>query len=213
MMSPPMLILASASPRRRQLLTEAGYEFRVIEPHDAVECGLCSEESPSGIVAELAFRKAADVVRRLAARQDHPPGTDVLVLAADTVAECDGLVLGKPTSEADARRMLQSLSGRKHRVLSGVCIWPLGRAEPDVRVAVTELRMDPLTDQQIETYLAGGQWEGKAGAFGYQDRLTWVHIVEGSASNVVGLPLELVAGMLAEARRVQEMERDGHESD
>jgi very-short-patch-repair endonuclease len=77
---------------------------------------------------------------------------------------------------------------------------PKGRGEPMplIRVAVTKLRMDPLTDAQLEEYLSGGGWEGKAGAFGYQDRLGWVHIVEGSASNVVGLPMELLAEMLAD---------------
>ena len=73
------------------------------------------------------------------------------------------------------------------------------RRAPDVRVAITRLRMDPLSPGQLHDYLAGGQWEGKAGAFGYQDRLGWVHVVEGSASNVVGLPMELLAEMLRES--------------
>ena len=73
-----------------------------------------------------------------------------------------------------------------------------GEGAPLIRVAVTKLRMDPLTDAQLDEYLASGQWEGKAGAFGYQDRLGWVHIVEGSESNVVGLPMELLAEMLNE---------------
>jgi len=74
----------------------------------------------------------------------------------------------------------------------------LGEGAPTIRVAVTKLRMDQVTDHQLDEYLASGQWEGKAGAFGYQDRLDWVHIVEGSESNVVGLPMELLAEMLAE---------------
>jgi nucleoside triphosphate pyrophosphatase len=114
------------------------------------------------------------------------------------VAECDGFILGKPRDEADARAMLTQLSGREHRVLTGICLWRLRDGEPLVRVAVTRLRMDGLTDMQLDDYLASGQWEGKAGAFGYQDRLGWVHIVEGSESNVVGLPMELLAEMLAE---------------
>ena len=121
-----------------------------------------------------------------------------LVLGCDTVAECDGQILGKPEDAAHARRMLQSLSGREHRVFSGLCLWPAPDGEPRVRVAITILRMDPLSDRQLDDYLAGNQWEGKAGAFGYQDRLGWVHIVDGSATNVVGLPMELLAEMLGE---------------
>lgn len=191
------LILASSSPRRRELLLEAGYTFDVIAPADDVECGVCSESGPAGLVAELALRKAAAVVAQVA--NDHArQGT--IVLAADTVAECDGFILGKPRDEDDARTMLRQLAGREHRVYSGVCVWRVGSPTPDTRVAVTRLRMDSLTDAQLDDYLRGGQWEGKAGAFGYQDRLGWVHIIEGSDSNVVGLPLELVAEMLAEKK-------------
>jgi nucleoside triphosphate pyrophosphatase len=198
-MSSQVLILASGSPRRCQLLAEAGYQFQVLEPGEHVECGLCSEEGPAGLVGELAYRKAADVVRRLVSTADSSPAKGSVVVAADTVAECDGRILGKPADEAAARMMLQLLSGRNHRVLTGVCVWPCDTHAPDVRVDVTTLRMDALTNQEIEDYLAGGQWEGKAGAFGYQDRLGWVHIEEGSASNVVGLPMELLAEMLKKA--------------
>ncbi len=92
--------------------------------------------------------------------------------------------------------MLQLLSGREHRVYSGLCVWDYPAGEPDVRVDETVLSMDRLSETQIEDYLASGQWEGKAGAFGYQDRLGWVHILTGSESNVVGLPMELLAAML-----------------
>jgi predicted house-cleaning NTP pyrophosphatase (Maf/HAM1 superfamily)/very-short-patch-repair endonuclease len=372
----PRIILASSSPRRRELLREAGYEFTVVPPAAEVECGVCSESGPAGLVAELALRKAAAVWRQLYAnapseiRNPKP----AFVLAADTIAECDGFILGKPRDENDARAMLTQLSGRDHRVLTSVCLFPFfpplplgegrgegalkpsppgrgqgegalrhskkllpaellqfarqlrksqtdaeqlmwsllrnrrlsnykfrrqyplvpyvldffcsdqrlavelaggqhntvegrrtdrrrtrfienqgikvlrfwnhdvlqdtdtvleaiwdalhrgqgtltpnpspkGRGEPDVplplgegrgegapliRVAVTKLHMDQLTNEQLNEYLDSGHWEGKAGAFGYQDRLGWVHIVEGSPSNVVGLPLELLAEMLVE---------------
>jgi septum formation protein len=183
-----MLILASRSPRRRELLAEAGYAFAVHPPSEAAECGVCSGENPAQMVARLAYQKAADVARQVAAG---------LVLGCDTVAECDGQILGKPRDHDHARHMLQTLSGREHRVLSGLCLWELPGGEPQVRVATTRLRMDPLTPQQLDEYLASGQWEGKAGAFGYQDRLGWVHVIEGSESNVVGLPLELLSEMLA----------------
>jgi len=189
----PRLILASASPRRRELLTEAGYEFAVFVPPGDVECGVCSEQGPAGLVMELAERKAS-AVRELVRKQQNGQ----IIVAADTVVECDGFVLGKPPNEEAAREMLRQLRGRLHRVLTGVCVWPSDRAVPLVRVAVTELRMDNLPDAEIEAYVATGQWEGKAGGFGYQDRLGWVHVVSGSESNVVGLPLELLAEMLNE---------------
>jgi septum formation protein len=188
----PRYILASSSPRRRQLLTDAGYDFEVLAPHEDVECGVCSQNGPAGLVTDLAFRKAAAIRDQLTVPQDR------IVIAADTVAECDGFVLGKPRDEDHARAMLRSLRGRSHRVLTGVCVWPLDRPEPIIRVAVTQLVMDDLSDSAIEEYLATGEWQGKAGAFGYQDRLGWVHVVEGSESNVVGLPLEMLAEMLTE---------------
>jgi nucleoside triphosphate pyrophosphatase len=82
-------------------------------------------------------------------------------------------------------------------VLSGLCVWDYHDASPDTRLAVTRLRMDPLSESQLRDYLESHQWEGKAGAFGYQDRLGWVHVLDGSESNVVGLPMELLAEMLA----------------
>ncbi len=93
--------------------------------------------------------------------------------------------------------MLELLSGREHRVLTGICLWNAPKGELTTQVAVTTLRMDRLTLEQLTDYVESRLWEGKAGGFGYQDRLGWVHIVEGSPSNVVGLPLELLAELLA----------------
>jgi septum formation protein len=188
----PKLILASRSPRRRELLAEAGYRFDVVPPDESAECGLCSGESPAALVARLAYQKAADVASRVA---------EGLIVGCDTVAECDGQILGKPLNEEHARKMLNTLRGREHRVLSGLCLLQKPGSRYDVRVEVTQLTMDPLSDAQIDEYLASGAWEGKAGAFGYQDRLGWVHVVEGSESNVVGLPLELLAVMVAAMER------------
>lgn len=185
---PPRLILASRSPRRRELLRQAGYRFDVVVP-DGVDERQHSGELPEALVARLAHEKAADVARRV---------ERALVLGCDTVAECGGQVLGKPRNRDHAREMLLALSGRPHRVLSGLCLWPVPEQSPTVRVAQTVLRMDPLSPRQLNEYLDGGQWEGKAGAFGYQDRLGWVHVVEGSETNVVGLPTELLAQMLHE---------------
>jgi len=184
----PHLVLASSSPRRRALLEEAGFEFDVVPPAESAECGLCSGETPPEHVARLAWQKAADVAPRV----DRG-----LVVACDTVAECLGQILGKPRDEAHAREMLRTLSGREHRVYSGLCLWLRPDGEPLVGVDQTTLRMDVLEEAALERYLATGDWEGKAGAFGYQDGLDWVHIVAGSESNVVGLPMERLARMLA----------------
>jgi septum formation protein len=184
----PPLILASSSPRRRQLLEEAGYDFTVVAPSESAECGICSSETPPEMVARLAYQKAEDVARRFESG---------LIVGCDTVAECLGQILGKPTSREHAGEMLSLLRGREHRVYSGLCLWPRPEDKPSVQVEVTRLVMDPISDSQLETYLDTDQWEGKAGAFGYQDGLDWVHILEGSESNVVGLPLELLERMLA----------------
>ncbi|MGO8748861.1 MAG: Maf family protein [Thermoguttaceae bacterium] len=184
----PRIILASGSPRRRELLAEAGYLFEVRRPRETAECGVCSAESPAELVARLAYQKTSDVAT----------GVDSgIIVGCDTVAECHGRILGKPRDETDARQMLELLRGREHRVWSGLCVWKVPEGRPDVRVACTVLRMDVLSDAQIADYLASGAWEGKAGGFGYQDRLGWVHITEGSPSNVVGLPMELLAEMLS----------------
>lgn len=187
-MPSPQIILASRSPRRQELLREAGYSFEVRPASEAAECGICSGENPAQLVARLAYQKAADVA---------PTVASGLILACDTVAECNGQVLGKPRDEDHARQMLRTLQGSEHRVLSGLCLWQRPDGQPRVEVAVTTLYMDELSDQKLDQYLASGDWEGKAGAFGYQDRLGWVHIRSGSESNVVGLPMELLRAMLA----------------
>ena len=188
MPSPPKrIVLASGSPQRRVLLAEAGYDFDIVPPDDAAECGVCSGETPPEMVARLALQKAADV---------RPKVASAVVLACDTVAECDGVVLGKPRDEAHAREMLTRLRGRRHRVFSGLCIWPTDRDEPVVDVAATTLRMRDVSDTEIDEYLLTDLWIGKAGAFGLQDRLGWITIDEGSESNVIGLPMELLAEML-----------------
>jgi len=185
----PQIILASSSPRRRQLLLEAGYEFEVITPSESAECGICSSETPPELVARLAYQKAEDVARRLDAG---------LAVGCDTVAECLGQILGKPKNRQHAREMLSLLRGREHRVYSGLCLWRRPGDTTSVSVEVTRLVMDPITDSQLDAYLDTNQWEGKAGAFGYQDGNDWVRVLNGSESNVVGLPMELLARMLRE---------------
>jgi len=186
------IILASGSPRRKLLLQEAGYPFEVVVPSEEAECGVCSGETPPELVARLAYQKALDVSTRTG---------PALIVACDTVVECHGQVLGKPRDEDHARQMLRMLSGREHQVYSGLCVWKVPEQEPQVEVDRTTLRMDPLDDQRIEEYLATDLWVGKAGAFGFQDGFDWLHIVAGCESNVVGLPMELLAKMLAKVDR------------
>ena len=200
-MPKPRLILASSSPERRRLLTEANYTFDVVAPREEVECGICSTDGPATLVTELAVSKALDVAARLRSPTDPATGPSAcVVLACDTVAECGGEILGKPVDEDHARNMLERLRGSVHRVYSGVCTWQSDVVEvaPDVRLATSELRMDPIDDDALDTYLASGLWRGKAGAFGYQDRPGWLHLLSGTESNVIGLPMDIVVEMLAQ---------------
>ena len=190
---PLHLILASSSPQRRTLLADTGYDFERIDPQINETEGICSGCGPAELVASLAFRKAADIVRRLTAA-DHAAS---VVIGCDTVAECGGEILGKPHDRDHARRMLTRLSGQSHRVYSGLCLWPLATGVPQTEVAITHLHMDTLSEDALEDYLETDLWQGKAGAFGYQDGPDWLHITEGSGSNVIGLPLELLKKMLA----------------
>jgi septum formation protein len=192
------LILASASPQRRTLLEQAGYELQIVPPRVEAECGVCSRETPPEYVARLAYQKGADVAERVAAG---------MVVACDTVVECAGQILGKPADLQHARRMLELLSGHEHHVYSGLCVWPRPHGQPHVRVAVTTLSMKPLSDADIQQYLASGLWEGKAGALGLQDRPLWLRIVSGSESNVIGLPLELLSQMLRDLGEQETSER------
>ena len=188
-MTTPPLILASQSPRRRQLLTEHGFVHTVDPPHDSVERGICSHCSPEELVLEAALLKAAAIAK------NHESG---LILAADTVAECRGEILGKPRDREHAEAMLRRMSGQRHRVLTGVCLWLCGSNRHSVHLEQSVLHMDRLTDQQLEQFLDSDEWIGKAGAFGYQDGLDWVHIEDGLASTVVGLPVERLPGWIDE---------------
>jgi septum formation protein len=183
------IILASSSPRRKELLERFGYRFRVVEPDPSAECGICSRETPPELVARLAYQKAANVIEKI---------DSGLVLACDTVAECVAIILGKPENRDHAKQMLERLRGRNHSVYSGLCLWDKASAQRHVRVDVSRLWMEPITDSQLEAYLDTDQWIGKAGAFGFQDGPDWIRLDQGSATNVVGLPMEMLERMLAE---------------
>jgi len=191
--SEPYLILASRSVRRRALLEEAGYEFKIVAADDQAESAVCvSGKTPRELVQRLALAKAENVANKL-------PENDGrwIIIAADTVADLDGQVLGKPVHRADAKRMLTLLNGREHDVHTGVCL-QTHSTKILVDVATTRLRMDDLRPAEIETYLATQKWQGKAGGFGYQDGWDWLQVIDGEESNVVGLPLNLLKKLLAE---------------
>ena len=178
------LVLASASPRRAELLKAAGILFDVM-PADVDET-LDVEESPDGYVRRIAQTKAEVIAARITGRP---------VLAADTVVLVDNTILGKPADPADARRMLRLLSGRGHMVLTGVCLINPHAASGRVQTSTTRTTVEfaGLTDAEIDWYVASAEPMDKAGAYAIQGLGSrFVTAIEGSYSNVVGLPVALV---------------------
>ena len=183
------LVLASRSPRCVELLTRAGYRFEVA-PADIDERRF-DGESPRDMVRRLARGKAAAVA---------PRRRGAVVLGADTIVVVGGAVLGKPDGDADAARMLRRLSGRAHEVLTGVAVHAAGRCRDAVES--TRVVFRALSPEDVARYLATGESGDKAGAYSIQGRASrFVARIEGSYTNVVGLPMELVDRLLAELRR------------
>ncbi len=182
-----MLVLASQSPRRAELLRAAGIEFKVVAP---------AEEGPNhlsdrGGYAALVKAKALHKARSVAA------GTRALVLGADTIVVCEKKILGKPTTKADARRMLELLSGRRHVVYTGVAL-VCGKLDK-VAYERTEVAFRPLSKTEISRYLMSGEPMDKAGAYAIQGAgAAFVRAIRGCYTNVVGLPIPLVLRMLRE---------------
>lgn len=195
----PTLVLASGSPRRRELLGRLGVAFEV-RPADVDETPAAGE-APADLVRRLAVAKAEAAL----ADATEP---DVVVLAADTVVAVDDVILGKPTDEHDAARMLRLLSDRTHVVLTGVAVARRGpgaaglgpAASLAVEVEATEVTFVPLTEADIAWYVASGEPADKAGAYGIQGRgAVFVATVRGSHDNVVGLGLVTARRLLADA--------------
>lgn len=189
-----MLVLASASPRRQELLRNAGIAFAV-QPADIDETPL-ADESARECAERLAQKKALKVWR------DRP---EDLVLGADTIVVVERTILGKPIDSADAARMLRLLSGRDHQVITGVCLVESGIAgDPEVRTdsETTLVSMDKISDDEIRDYVANGEPMDKAGAYAIQGIASrWIPRIEGDYSNVVGLPVTLVQRMLQKLQR------------
>jgi septum formation protein len=186
------LVLASQSPRRRELLGSLGVEFEVCLPDPTAEPDEAKPEDGESIpefVQRLATQKASSVAEY---KLPYP----ALVIGCDTVADVDGELLGKPRDRHDAARMLKLLSGRLHSVWSGLCVVDSTTGRLEVGVAESQLEMTPLSNSELNAYLDSMDWQGKSGAFGYQDGHPWLKIVSGTAENVVGLPLDLLQELI-----------------
>jgi septum formation protein len=194
-----MLVLASASPRRRELLTQAGYTFEV-HPADIPEDPR-PDEDPIAYVTRLAREKAEAVfaeIARTPAREERASAPPQVVLGADTTVTLDSHILGKPSDPADAARMLRLLSGRTHRVITGVALVTANSTE--VAAEVTAVRFLTPSDEEIAAYIATGEPMDKAGAYAIQGRAArWIPRIEGCYFNVVGLPISLVSALLESA--------------
>ena len=199
-----MLVLASASPRRRELLTQAGFSFQVQAAH--IPEDPYPNEDPIVYVVRLARQKAQAVFDQLSASTANPPETaagaadnlveePLVVLGADTTVTLDNHILGKPEDAADAARMLRLLSGRTHRVITGVAVVTAKFTE--VAAEVTAVRFLTLSDDEIAAYIATSEPMDKAGAYAIQGRAArWIPRIEGDYFNVVGLPIALVSSLL-----------------
>ncbi|HEY6446397.1 MAG TPA: Maf family protein [Acidobacteriaceae bacterium] len=200
-----MLVLASASPRRRDLLAQAGYDFRVL-PAEICE-GLHPGEQPIPYVLRLARAKAEAVApsSEFRAVADAHPNEPTLILGADTtVVAPGGEILLKPENDADAARMLRALSGATHQVITGVAVAIPGTAGLIVEVAaeVTHVTVLSLTGDDIAAYIATGEPHGKAGAYAIQGRFVrFIPRIHGDYCNVVGLPLALAGSMIEAAKQ------------
>jgi septum formation protein len=183
-----MLVLASASPRRRELLTQAGYAFE-IHPAHIPEDPLPNED-PIAYVTRLARQKAEAVYQQLA--PTHP---ELIVLGADTTVTIDKEILGKPENTEDAARILRLLSGRTHRVITGVGV--ITATQIQVAAEVTAVQFLSISEEEIAAYIATGEPMDKAGAYAIQGQAArWIPRIQGCYFNVVGLPISLVDTML-----------------
>jgi len=184
------MVLASASPRRRDLLTQAGYSFEVVVPGVDESVFPVPEEGPTRYAEILALAKAQSVAARF---------PDRLVLGADTIADLEGEIIGKPADETDAERITRRLFSRPHRVITGLALVRLVDDLEIVRSDVTTVYPRALTEEGIARHLEGGSWEGKAGAYAIQETGDeFIERLEGSLTNVMGLPMELLTRLLAD---------------
>ena len=182
------LILASSSPRRRELLGQAGFSFTAVRSNVPEIRG--AKEAPIAFATRLAREKAQEVAGR--------SSRDAIVIGADTVVVCDEDVFGKPVDAADAVRMLRRLTGRTHRVITGVCV--MAGKVVESAAEVTLVQMLTVSDEEIAEYVASGEPMDKAGGYAIQGRAArWIPRIQGCYFNVVGLPVALTTAMIESA--------------
>lgn len=191
------IILASGSPRRRELLAQIGYTFEVVTSEKEE---VYQSTEPQEIVKELALLKAKDVAEKTAS--DREEDCDRIIIGADTVVAHEGKILGKPKDKEDAERMLEALQGDTHDVYTGVAVICYDKEEQEEVIShavQTKVYVDVMTEEEIQSYIATGEPMDKAGAYGIQGRFA-AHIakIDGDYYNVVGLPVSYIYKVLRE---------------
>jgi septum formation protein len=184
------LILASSSPRRAEILRNAGIAFEILAPE--------IDETPlPGETARAMVARLADAKARAAAAQLHAHGYECVIVGADTTVELRGEILGKPQDSANARAMLAKLSGRTHHVLTGIFLLRLPRNTTSAAIENSDVTFAPLTEKEIDAYVASGEPMGKAGGYAIQGLAgRFIHGIEGCYFNVMGLPLSRLYALL-----------------
>lgn len=183
------IILASSSPRRRELLSQAGIPFKLM-PGNVDEAAVELSGTPAQKAERLAFVKAQHIAEKV---------DKGIVLGADTIVVCDDEIFGKPADAKDAERMLESLSGREHLVITGVVLIDAGNGRKITGNEITRVKFAKLSKEELKAYIKTGEYAGKAGAYAIQGRAALlVESLNGCYSNVVGLPLRKVGNMLLE---------------
>ncbi len=184
------IVLASASPRRKELLEQIGIDY-ICHPARGEERITCT--NPEDVVKELAFQKASEVA------QQYP---NSIILGADTIVSCDGQILGKPVSREDARTMITRLQGRTHEVYTGVCLMKMRHGNivsSLVFAEETKVEMYAMSQEEIDCYIQSGEGDDKAGAYGIQGKCAaFIKGIKGDYYNVVGLPVSRVYQNLKE---------------
>jgi septum formation protein len=184
------LILASASPRRSQLLSEAGYEFSVVPPDIDESAFKTDDVEPDEYAKRLALAKAKSVT------QEHP---DSIVIGADTIVDFQGRIIGKAADAKEAEQITRELFSAPHKVITGVAIVRLSNGTELIRSDSTTVYPKKMTPEQIAEHIKGGSWRDKAGAYAIKETGDeFVEKIEGSLTNVMGLPMELLGSLLAQ---------------
>jgi septum formation protein len=186
---PPRLVLASRSPRRQELLREAGYDF-IIDPADVDEDDYPAEALPADLAVRLARMKSHAIASKF---------PNDVILGADTIVALGDRIIGKPRDEAHARSILKLLSGTTHVVITGVSVIRRAVEYTEERRIMSAVRMRLLTHKDIDLYIESGQWQGKAGGYGIQDNDPFVQRMSGCHTNIVGLPMTTTKAMLTAA--------------